>query len=772
MAITNIGTNTSSTGNSSIPLTFNHTQVAGSNRVIVVFAGSENANETSTWTVTYGGQAMTIVEAQQGAGFANNALVCYLFEADLPGDGSNTISVTFSGTSGSLNINAFCAEYDGVTQLISDTDIANIGSNTTITNTITGANTDLLCSTLSSGATGSFTHSDSQNELIDFNASSSVFSATDLLATGAISSLTSTFSSSANRLARACIVFNEAPSGGNYDQTSFRGRNDDGTETTATWKAVANTNWNQRQNTNFRVRFLIQEDDDVEDLNVEYQLQYNLNAAGWNDVNGASAVVRSFTSPNFADGDSCTQQIGAGTFIGSQNGMDEVNGLVGGANMDWSTTINEETEVEFCCQIRGVDTERGDTIELRLLQEPDIDFGTYTSIPTITIPIGAGLVLASSDFFQTTAGSENPGTFNFERSLPWGAITIALRHLTGGATSMLPTDKFTTIETSGTVTVQDGATIDDLIFNDDVVIGTVTDLTNVIVNGDLSITAGGTYNFSNVTVTGDITNDDNTQNVVVIGTNNSSLSTSEPGTGITQVDIQNVVSLIISGMTIGSSASMIGFGGIEDENVLLSGYADSSGILSGTFSGITPQNVFVRARNGGVIAAAIQDDAGAFTDFTNEARDKAGSNDVLIFPATPAVNDAFYMSGLNEFEEILLNVTTAGSGNTIIWEYSQGSSSWNTLSITDNTSSFETTGWNTVTFSKPSDWATDTVNSLGPFFFVRARISGVSAPTQPAAEEITINKTIKYLPFGTVGVISTNTGLTVPVSWVIDTINP
>ena len=39
-----------------------------------------------------------------------------------------------------------------------------------------------------------------------------------------------------------------------FDQDSFRGRNDDGSEAAATWKANANVNWTQSVDENFRRR--------------------------------------------------------------------------------------------------------------------------------------------------------------------------------------------------------------------------------------------------------------------------------------------------------------------------------------------------------------------------------------------------------------------------------------------------------------------------------------------------------------------------------------
>ena len=381
-----------------------------------------------------------------------------------------------------------------------------------------------------------------------------------------------TYTSASEQWASATVALRAAPVGGNFDQTSFQGYADDAGLDSATSKAAVNTDWNQRQDENFRVRFLIQEDDDVEDLNVEFQLQYNLNAAGWNDVNGASSVVRSFASPNVTDGASTTQQIGAGTFIGSQNGFDEVNGLAGGSNMDWTTTVNQETEVEFCVQIRSADTSRGDTIDLRIIKEPDIALTTYTNTPTLTIPVGAGMQIATAQLLAGAAGAQNPAAFNFDRSLPWGAITLALRVASGASSSNLSAGtKFNTI-TTPTMTVRDGATVDGITIDGDVVWDDVEDMTGVTITGSLTIGTAGTYTFNNVTVLGDVTNSDAGGNVLINVSNGSSISTSEPGSGNGQVNIQNTVTVSVNAKSISNNTN------IEAARVLLEP-ADNTGPL-------------------------------------------------------------------------------------------------------------------------------------------------------------------------------------------------
>ncbi|MCH9046449.1 MAG: hypothetical protein IIA40_10120 [SAR324 cluster bacterium] len=171
------------------------------------------------------------------------------------------------------------------------------------------------------------------------------------------------------------------------NQDGFRGRNDDGSESAATWKAALNTDWTQAVDENFRIRFLVTETGGAASNNVQPQLQYNLNSAGWNDVNATSLVARSSLSPNFAEGDNTTQQLGAGTFITPNSGMDEDEGLAGEANnIDFAG--NDEVEVEFCLQIRGADVVDSDTLQFRVTNAGTL-LDNYNQTPTVTVSEGA-----------------------------------------------------------------------------------------------------------------------------------------------------------------------------------------------------------------------------------------------------------------------------------------------------------------------------------------------------------------------------------------------
>jgi len=168
-------------------------------------------------------------------------------------------------------------------------------------------------------------------------------------------------------------------------QTTFRGRNDDGTETTATWKAIAGADWTQLVDENFRVRFNVAAAVANPTQNTAFKLRYSLNGGAYTDVTAASSVVRAVASPNIADGVATTEQLaGANTFMAGT--IDEVDGTAAGFTA--APAFPRDTEVEYCAQIRSADVAAGDTINLRLYVGTTA-LDAYTDTPIITVDTGA-----------------------------------------------------------------------------------------------------------------------------------------------------------------------------------------------------------------------------------------------------------------------------------------------------------------------------------------------------------------------------------------------
>src|SRR5512141_344550 len=220
MSISKLGTDVSASGNT-VPgtLSVSHTLASGSNRKVVCFIAVENGSTVDVSGVTYGGVAMSkAVEQLSGSGGTRFLVeMWYLDEANLPANGARTCEVTFSGTSSTPETNMLVAEYGGIEQgapASGDTDGTTQTSGTTISNTplnaISSSRWALSC--MGSGNTGSWTHEQSQTEVLDFNDASSTFAVAELRGGTGETSISSTYTGTVNRLCRVAAVWGEAAS--------------------------------------------------------------------------------------------------------------------------------------------------------------------------------------------------------------------------------------------------------------------------------------------------------------------------------------------------------------------------------------------------------------------------------------------------------------------------------------------------------------------------------------------------------------------------------
>jgi len=165
------------------------------------------------------------------------------------------------------------------------------------------------------------------------------------------------------------------------DQDSFHWRNDNGSETEATWIDNANDNLaSPLQDSNYRLRFLLQNTGD-KDLADGYRLEYNVDAAGWVIVTTTSSYVRSVGSINdgwtLTDEDATTQQLGTGTF--DEGYWDDT-----GTTTSFTFAQTQESELEFCFQFRSTDISGGETIEIRVALDDGTELDLYTNTPSTT----------------------------------------------------------------------------------------------------------------------------------------------------------------------------------------------------------------------------------------------------------------------------------------------------------------------------------------------------------------------------------------------------
>ncbi|MHA2032582.1 MAG: hypothetical protein ACW99Q_24700, partial [Candidatus Kariarchaeaceae archaeon] len=218
-AITKVGTDTSTSGNA-FPLSWSHTLVVGTNRMVVVYTGLENNGAMDIDSVTYGGQAMTqAVEDEVVSGFRNRVEIWYILEANLPSEGSNTVSISSTGTPSTLENYGICMQYNGVFQSAPEaTDGISQTVGTTITNTISPSTDSWVLSAVVSGSNTpvEFSHDQGQVEQWEFNDASSTFAVAELQGGSGETSVSSTQTGTINRLVRVAASFKPAPSSIDY----------------------------------------------------------------------------------------------------------------------------------------------------------------------------------------------------------------------------------------------------------------------------------------------------------------------------------------------------------------------------------------------------------------------------------------------------------------------------------------------------------------------------------------------------------------------------
>lgn len=164
-----------------------------------------------------------------------------------------------------------------------------------------------------------------------------------------------------------------------FTQLTFRLRNDNGNETTATWRQTQGTDDTLSVNTNYRCRFRIDETASRAWSNKTWNLRFSHNGGAYVQAADGQAV-KLVLSGNFAQGDDCTTQLtgGTGTFVTDNNGMCESAGALN------SGAAGQLFEVEFCFQIDSSIAANNDTIALRIY-DGTAALAAYTDSPLITV---------------------------------------------------------------------------------------------------------------------------------------------------------------------------------------------------------------------------------------------------------------------------------------------------------------------------------------------------------------------------------------------------
>lgn len=177
-------------------------------------------------------------------------------------------------------------------------------------------------------------------------------------------------------------------------QTGFWGREDDGSESTATFKGSQSSNFSQAVDTKFRVRFLVDEQNSKAWSGVSFNLYYQINGGGYSAVTDTSPIQYT-SSLNYTSGTNTVSRLsgGVGTFLSGNAGM-----VHSTATVTNSGGINQYFEAEYCLLIDSAQVTNGDTINLEIYSGATA-MDSYPSVPTITVS-------ETTIYQQSNAGSE------------------------------------------------------------------------------------------------------------------------------------------------------------------------------------------------------------------------------------------------------------------------------------------------------------------------------------------------------------------------------
>jgi hypothetical protein len=141
--------------------------------------------------------------------------------------------------------------------------------------------------------------------------------------------------------------------------------------------------------------------------------------------------------------------------------------------------------------------------------------------------------------------------------------------------------------------------------------------------------------------------------------------------------------------------------------------------------------------DGGIDGAILKDDSTAtYTSYTIPANNDT-LNDVVLMPAAPAPNDAFYFGKANINYDVLryvINIGTAGAGTWTQTYYYYNGAAWvvvptaNIVFKSDPFLNFRTAGFGSLWITPPTDWAAIAVNGV-TLYWLEARITAWTART-------------------------------------------
>lgn len=271
--------NAATTGSALNSSGFSITHVVSSNADRSVFAcvGSSSGNSASTTAASYNSVALEELwdvwgGISQGSGHLTTAE---------PASGSHAFSFTLNAVHDELG--AFVADYYGVNQSTPHGTPASSSDSTTTSSTtaIGSAVGELVVGGSYAGAT-SMTPDGAQTEICEVQNIGSFSSINGSQKAGA-ASVTMTWTHADAEWVAGGVSLKPAGPPLSLDQEGYRWRNDDGSETTATWKAAQDTTVTLAPDETTRLRMLVNASNDP--ASEQYKLQYRkVGDTGWRDV--------------------------------------------------------------------------------------------------------------------------------------------------------------------------------------------------------------------------------------------------------------------------------------------------------------------------------------------------------------------------------------------------------------------------------------------------------------------------------------------------------
>lgn len=188
-------------------------------------------------------------------------------------------------------------------------------------------------------------------------------------------------------------------SASNLDQLIYRWRQDDGSESAATWRAVANTpitNISVTEN-DLRIRFNIDVPTNRTTVAIEPRLEFSDDTTDcadgtWADI-GAQAsgsIWRLKSSGNFTDGDNTTQQLSADTHVTGDIYDNTITGAT--INVEGNT---ESTEVAWAIE---ANSPANSTTYFFRVTDQGTAFASYSNCAELTTEALAAITLTQNNF--------------------------------------------------------------------------------------------------------------------------------------------------------------------------------------------------------------------------------------------------------------------------------------------------------------------------------------------------------------------------------------